>query len=273
MTLVELPPIKVDIERARAFVLAHGNARERARLDGLFGVVGPARDVVKELEGLQNTDGGFPARGQAGAPSSIDATCYVLHQLKEMPPLAGAPMASRALAYLRRTQRPDGFWQESAEAAPLVGPWARPDNPGAALYLTAVAAFSVLTLEPEHMDPLRRAASWSRQELARDGVEISTQTLVLAWGALCRLMGPESQEARWCFQQAAQRSMAAYEAAWFLLCGLEVGAGGSYVLPIAQRLAQLAGMQQEDGSWPAEPGFALESTLTALRVFRGYGVL
>jgi uncharacterized protein GlcG (DUF336 family) len=52
-----------------------------------------------------------------------------------------------------------------------------------------------------------------------------------------------------------------------------VSAGGRFALPVVQALGKLSAMQQADGSWPAEPWLAVESTLTALRVFRGYGVI
>lgn len=275
MALHELAPIRVDAQGARAFVLAHGSAREKARLEGIFGTVGPARTVVKELEALQNADGGFPARGEAGGPSSIDATCYLLSQLKDMPPLSGSPMASRAVAFLRRVQQNDGCWMESGAAAGAVGPWAHPDNPHAAPYLTALATYSMMTLEPEQMDSIRRGAAWLRRALGGDrtGEETPVQTLALAWAVFCRVHGPNSHEAGWCFHHVIRREMDAAELSWCLTCALEVGAGGPFVLPIAKGLGRLSAMQQPDGAWPAEEGLLLESTLTALRVFRGYGVL
>ncbi|HYG57820.1 MAG TPA: hypothetical protein VD902_07095 [Symbiobacteriaceae bacterium] len=273
MAHIELAPIRVDAERARAFVLARATAREKARLQGIMGTSGPDRAVVKEIEALQNADGGFPAQGTPGGPSSVDATCFLLHQLKDMPPLPGSPMASRAIAYLRRVQLAGGSWQESPEAAALAGPWARPDNPAAAAYLTALATYHILMLEPEHSDPLRRAMAWLRRDLAGDRGPLPVQTLSLTWGIACRMLGQEAAESRWCFQQLSAAHMSPDELVWFLLAGLEAGAGGRYLLPLSERLAVLGAMQGEDGAWPGEEGLALEATLTALRVFRGYGVI
>jgi hypothetical protein len=274
MAMVELAPIRVDAERARAYVLAHGGPREVARVDGLFGATGPNRNVVKELESLQNADGGFPGGGAQGGPGSVDATCYILQQLKDMPPLAGSPMASRAVAFLRRTQQTDGSWRESGEAAeaPWAGPWAKPENAASGPYLTANAAYTILTLEPEHLDPVYRAAAWLRRAMAADAADLPTQTLGLAFGLYYRLHGPRSHEAAWSFTTAMKREMTADELAWFLTCALEVSAGGKFLVPVVQGLERLAAMQQDDGAWPAEPGLELESTLSALRVFRGYGI-
>jgi len=269
VAVVELSPIRVDAERARAFVLAHGTVRDVARLEGIFGAVGPDRDVVRGLEALQNSDGGFAARQVPGNPSSIDTTCFVLHQMKDLPPLSGSPMASRAIAFLRRVQRPDGSWAESTEAAALAGPWAEPT------YLTALALFTVLTHEPEHMDPLTRGAAWLRRTLATDptGAGVPVQTLALTWTTFYRLFGPGAHEVSWALQTLLHRDRTAAERAWGGACALEVGAGGKFVLSIVRLMAQLADLQQADGSWPAEEGAPLESTLTALRVFRGYGVI
>ncbi|HLN64371.1 MAG TPA: prenyltransferase/squalene oxidase repeat-containing protein [Symbiobacteriaceae bacterium] len=273
MTVLALGPIQVDYDRARAYVLAHGAAREKARLEGIVGAVGPARDVTKALETLQNADGGFPARGVAGNPSSIDATCYTLFQLKDLPPLEGSPMASRAVSYLRRMQLIDGSWQESPEAADLVGPWARPGAPGAATYLTALAVYNILTLEPEHADPISRGVNWLRRAMAQEGEQVPLQTLACAAGAFYKYLGPNAHEASWTVTQIAKRTMDASELAWWLSVALEVAAGGKYLVPVVQGLGALAAMQREDGAFPGEEGFEVEATLTALRVFRGYGVI
>jgi hypothetical protein len=273
--------IGVDAERARAFVLAHGGPREAARLASLFGAPQPPREAVKALEALQNPDGGFPARQQPGAPSSLDTTCYVLAELKDMPPLAGSPMASRAVSFLRRMQGVDGSWQEPAEVA--ASPWAQPDEPQAQAYLTANAVYTIFTLDPEHLDPVRRGIAWLKQALA--GAEAVrgryAQTLALA-GAVCyRLDGPGSPEAvRW-LRAALDQAQEAADLAWVLTCTLEAGVGGPLLLPVVHGLERLAALQRSDGSWPGEAAFALEatldstlaSTLAALRVFRGYGVI
>lgn len=268
----ELAPIRVDSEAASAYVLANGSPRDRARLQGIFGAA-TARETARELEEIQNPDGGFPGWGQKGGPSSIDATCYTLFQMKDLPPLAGSPMASRAVAFLRRNQLTDGSWAELPAALEFAGPWAQPDNPSVAPYLTANAAYTIVTLEPEHLEPVYRAASWLRKALAGTPGAPATQTLGLCWALFYRLYGPRSTEANWSFQAAMQQELPAYELAWVLACGLEVSAGGKFTLPTVAALSSLAAMQEKTGGWPGEPGLEVEATLTALRVFRGFGVI
>jgi hypothetical protein len=273
MAVLELSPIRVNEEGARAYVLAHGAARDIARLEGIFGASGPPREVVKALEALQNPDGGFPAGGQAGGPSSVDASCYILSQLKDLPPLSGSPMASRAVSFLRRMQMMDGSWQESPEAAALAGPWAKPENPVAAPYLTAHAVYTILTMEPEHIDPIGRGVSWLRRALAQPDQQVLTQTLAYGSAVFYKYLGPDSHEAGWCASQAGKRTLDASELALWLSTALEVSAGGKFLVPVVRGLGALAAMQREDGAFPGEAGFEVEATLTALRVFRGHGII
>lgn len=272
MVIMELGSIQLDEERARAYVLAHGGLREQARLGGIYGVRPPAKEVVKALEAMQNPDGGFPSAQVSGNPSSIDTTCYILAQLKDMPPLAGSPMASRAVAFLRRNQGTDGSWQESEAAVALAPPWARRGDPMAAAYLTANAAYTLLTLEPTQRDPVARAAAWLRVVGMEEPAAAYTQTLALAWGVRYLLEGPASTGASPLLRALLERQLDASDLAWWLTIALEVGAGGACLLPLARQLVQLAGMQREDGAWPGEAGFEVEATLAALRVFRGYGI-
>src|SRR5262249_44660228 len=51
------------------------------------------------------------------------------------------PAAKRALEWLAKRQRLDGFWEEDPALADSAPPWARPGDPDARYYLTANAAF------------------------------------------------------------------------------------------------------------------------------------
>lgn len=265
----------IDVDRARAYVLAHGGSWHIARLAGIFGAPGPDREVAREFEELQNPDGGFPLLQKAGNPSSIDATCAVLAQLKEMPPLAGSPMASRAVAFLRRTQATDGSWSESEAVAAIGAALPDADLPESKGYLTAIATYTLMTLEPGHVDPIARGQSWLRVDLGREisATGIYSRTLGLAAAIWYKVLGPTSQEAAWAAHVLGQRSLDAGDLAWTLSIALEVGTGGRFLVGILQGLHGLAAMQREDGAWPSAAGLELDATLTALKVFRGYGLL
>lgn len=259
----------MDVERARAFVLAHGGVREAARLAGILTGERVEREVARSLEALQNPDGGFPARQEPGAPSAIDTTCYLLGQLADLPPLGGSPMADRALAFLRRSQGRDGAWQETSAADALVGPWA----PGARTYLTAGAAFTLAVMAPGHRDPIERAVGWLRGAVGDDGGGIYPQTLAMVT-ALLWWQNPEDPLIEAVYGRLRAGRPDAGLLAWWLSGALRVGMGGRFVVPLAEDLAALAALQQPDGSWPAaDGGFPVETTLQSLRVLRGYQLI
>lgn len=270
-----LPAFSVDVERARAFVLAHGGLRDQARLDGIFGRSEPERAAVRELEQLQNPDGGFPLQQREGNPSSVDTTLCLIAQLKDIPPLAGSPMASRALAFLRRMQEPDGSWRESKAVAPIAPDWAKQESPEAIAYLTANATYTLLTMEPEHQDPIVRGSRWLRNDLGRYGSGDSaySQTLFLAGAIWKKVVGPNSNEKAWAYDLLTRRSLTATELGWWLTTVVETGLEARFFVTIYNKLSSLGAMQQADGSFPAEEGFAVESTLTALRAFRGFKLI
>lgn len=257
MAKVELPTIQVDEEAARKYVEEHGSPLERARLAGIFGAVGPERERVAELEQRQNGDGSF-------APGGLRATAEMLGLLKELPPLAGSPMASRAVAYLRRMQQPDGAW---ADPVPGAGASAAAGE----VDLTALVAYTVLTLEPEHVNPVARASAWLRSALSAEGAAGRTGALTLAraWAVWRRLLGERAHEPIWGLDQVLRRDLSSQELTGWLECALEAEAGGRLLVTLATHLARLAELQLPDGSWPG----GVEGTLAALKVLRGFAVL
>lgn len=305
---------QVDVARARAFVLAHGGAVDVARMEGILGRTEPDRAVVRALERLQNSDGGFPVAavargagaalgttaagghhegqdtiasgGRAGArgaadsgASSIAVTCQVLAHLRDIPPLAGSPMASRAVAFLRRSQSVDGSWSAAQEGV----------DPA---LLTASAAYTLAVLEPDHPDPIVRAARWLRRTLAdgagdtrAEGTEHSREGgpgRVAALGsgsdrsaALFRAAAVWGHSGDAAAQDSAyalleQRDLTAPEIAGWLATFVELGLAARHFALAFRLLGRLAGLQQTDGSWPVGEGSAVEATLAALRVFRGF---
>lgn len=260
---------QIGLERARAFVLAHADALGTARLGGILEGARPPKELVKALEAVQNPDGGFPcgwvqALGKpepdgegAVRPSSLDATCSLLDQLRDLPPLTGSPMASRALSYLRRSQNRDGSWWE--EGAPVPGP------EGAA-YLTATVSFTLLTLDPSNRDPI----NWGLKWLEEYPGPWSQPTAFRTWGAACCHRGVDSPLAIRSWERAM--SCGNGDLAGFLSTALIAGVGGRYLVDLHQLLSFLFDARQEsDGGWPGPD--RVEATLMALRIARGFDLI
>lgn len=252
---------QIDAARAKAFVLANGGAVEVARLEGILGRDQPDRAVVRLLEERQNPDGGFPA--DAGS-SSVAATCAMLRWLRDIPPLAGSPMAGRAVSFLRRSQQVDGSWID-------------PGTTGAAAqaYMTARAVYTLLVAEPDHPDPIARGARWLRGALAGREGGAEAATLILSASVWGRPPGggPGDAMADAACGALEGRALSAWDLALWLTTFVDLGLAARHLGLAVGLLDRLAGMQQPDGGWPAEGDGRVEVTLAALRVFRGFGLL
>lgn len=277
--------------------LAVGGFPLTALGSGLGATGGTGADVPR-------SDGpaGGPAADAAGAraegPSSVAATCAVLAWLRDIPPLAGSPMASRAVSYLRRQQRVDGAWAEGAcarTASPGPGAAGPGDEPTAcdveeaplpSLGITAMAAYTLLVMDPAHEDPIARAARWLRDALA-GGAEGETAgpaaadaavttagaaTLALAAAVWRRVHVAGVPDRVWVYSPGAGRDASAGELCAVLTPLAELGLRAGDFLVALRCLEALAGMQQGEGGWPAEDGRAVAATLDALRVFRAFGL-
>ncbi|MBM0260569.1 hypothetical protein JNW89_31835, partial [Micromonospora sp. 4G55] len=96
----------VDMDAAIGFVVAHGDAVDRARLSRLRTGAPVPVELLDAAEAGQTPDGGWPAVLD-GAVGSVDATCFRLAELDDLGAL-GRPAARHALDWLAARQLPDG---------------------------------------------------------------------------------------------------------------------------------------------------------------------
>lgn len=127
------------MDAAIGYVVAHGDAVDRARLTWLRLGTPPSEDILANVEIGPAPDGGWPALWAAEV-ASVDATCFRLSELDDLAGL-GRPAARRALDWLAVRQQRDGTWEEDRSLAGHAPPWAKPGDPEARFYLTANAAF------------------------------------------------------------------------------------------------------------------------------------
>src|SRR4051794_30162293 len=112
----------VDLDAAIGYVVAHGDAVDRARLSWLCSEVTPPEDLLDKAEMGQAPGGGWPAFW-GGDIGSVDATCFRLAELDDLGAL-DRPAARRAVEWLASRQRPDGTWEEDGSLAGSAPPWA-----------------------------------------------------------------------------------------------------------------------------------------------------
>jgi hypothetical protein len=293
----------VDIDAAIGFVVAHGDAVDRARLSGLRTGAAPPEEVLVNVEGGQLANGGWPA-GYDTSVASVDATCFRLAEIDDLNGL-DRPAAKRALDWLAKRQRLDGFWEEDAALADSAPPWARPGDPDARYYLTANAAFWLAVASPAASfsasssfpassppsslasesslsssslgsgsddSPLYDAQLTRAAQALRDALDDTGAWpgfLISGWLAAAVLHRTE-----WFYESARIQftlteripTMSASDVAWMVAALRRVGANTDESLLAAAR-NRLDKTQRSDGGWPSDdaPALDVHTTLTALR--------
>lgn len=269
----------MDIDAAIGYVVAHGDQVDRARLSYLRTGARPAPGIVARTEVGQATDGGWPATWD-GTVASIDATCFRLGELDDLGALDG-PAARQALRWLADRQDADGGWDEDPKLADVAPAWARPGDPEARLYLTAIAGFwlTVAGLDARPGQPpveradggypqaVQAAAGYISGRLHPDG----TWPSYLAagwWGAAVlhrQAMFYDSARMQLVLGDRLP-GMSPADVASLLRTLRQVGVADDDWL-VKAGLRRLADTQRTDGGWPSDdgPAFDVHTTLTALR--------
>jgi hypothetical protein len=258
----------VDIDAAVGYVVARGDAVDRARLSFLRTGATPSAEIIRHVEAGQTGTGGWPAQGGGGV-ASVDATCF---RLAEIDGLGGLdrPAATRALDWLVARQRLDGTWEEDPILADAAPPWAKPGDPEARFYLTASAAYWLGVASTErHEVALTRAA-----QTLRDAVDDGAWPgfLVSGWlaAAVLHLTEYYYEAARICVVLGQRvSSMSAADAASMGVALRRAGVAADDQLLVAVR-QRLTDTQRPDGGWPSgdSPAFDVHATLDALRATR-----
>jgi hypothetical protein len=272
----------VDLDAAIGFVVAHGDAVDRARLSGLrTGAPVPA-DLLDAAEAGQAPGGGWPAILD-GEVASVDATCFRLAELDDLGAL-GRPAARHALDWLAARQLPDGGWDEDPSLAGFAPEWATPGDPEARLYLTANAGFwlTVAGLDARAAGPLdhrvggayagvvQAAAQALAAQLAPDGSWPSF--LPVGWLAAAVLHRQQMYYESARIQAVlADRipEMSPADVAWLAATLRRVDVGEEQWLLVSAR-KRLAETQRSDGGWDSDDGhqFDVHTTLRAIRACR-----
>ncbi len=271
-----------DLDAAVGYVVARGDAADRARLSRIRTDSQVSTEIVQQIEDGQLPDGAWPAPGGSNI-ASVDATCFRLGELDELNALA-RPSATRALAWLAQRQRLDGSWEEDTALAAVAPPWARPGDPEARFYQTVNAAYwlavasvdaaavadPTIYFESPYAAALERAAQAIRDELTYEGGWPGF--LVSGWlaAAVMHHMG-------WFFESARifialtdrVKTLAASDAAAMIVALRRIGVNADDSLIIAAQ-NRLNETQRPDGAWPSndDPELDVETTLVALRALR-----
>ncbi|MGW5560378.1 squalene--hopene cyclase [Micromonospora sp. NPDC003944] len=272
----------VDLEAAIGFVVAHGDAVDRARLSWLRNGTAVPAELLETAEVGQSADGGWPATW-GGPVASIDATCFRLAELDDLGAL-GRPAARRALDWLASRQQADGGWEEDASLADSAPEWARPGDPEAAFLVSANAGFwlTVAGLDARASGPLdhrvggayagvvQAAAHSLAARLRPDGSWPSY--LAAGWLSAAVLHRQEMfQESARIQVVLAERmpKMSPGDVAWLAATLRRAGVDPQDWIMV-RALRRLAETQRTDGGWESDDGhqFDVHATLAAIRAAR-----
>ncbi|MER7893516.1 prenyltransferase/squalene oxidase repeat-containing protein [Micromonospora sp. NPDC094482] len=269
----------VDLDAAIGFVVAHGDAVERARLSRLRTGAPTPPELLDMAEAGQSPDGGWPATLD-GDIASVDATCFRLAELDDLGAL-GRPAARKALDWLAARQLADGGWEEDESLAGVAPSWARPGDPEARFFLTANAGYwlAVAGRDARAGGPLdsrvggayagvvHGAAEALAGQLGPDGSWPSY--LPAGWLSAAVFHGQHryDESARILVALASRLpGMSAADAAWLAATLRRVDLDGTHPTMLAAH-RRLAETQRSDGGWESDDGhqFDVHTTLAAIR--------
>ena len=265
-----------DVDAAIGYVVAHGDSVDRARLSYLRSGAMPSIDILEKAEFGDLPDGGWPALSSSAIPS-VDATCFRLGELADLGAL-NRPAAKAALAWLARSQYPEGYWQEHESLGAVAPPWAMPGDPEATVYQTVQAAYwlavsappqRVYSEEPdyEYFPNVVLAGEAFKTTLAPNGAWPSYLAAGWLGCALLYHLGSFYESAQMQVILAERvRDMSPSDVASLTASLRRVGLSqDDWLLQSAYR--RLTDTQRHDGAWESDdgPAFDVHSTLVAIR--------
>jgi hypothetical protein len=270
----------MDVERAVAYVQAHGNSVDQARLAATLWDERPSERVRGELAAFQNPDGGFAYRLQPGQVSTVGNTAFALRLYDDLKVHRGATV-ERACRFLLDHQQEDAGWDEVEAVRALDLPeWRTPGRIETRVWLTAYCAHMLLRFGYAEAEGTRCPTDFLLAH--RDETGRLTGYLRATWIALPMLAfypGPHTKP----FRQALAFVDASFSPnwagstlAWLLRCLGDAGLPADHPL-VSRCLAELERKQRPDGSWESEDGegkvHAAGATVEALRALNEYGVI
>jgi hypothetical protein len=262
----------MEIERAIAFIQKHGDAIDRARLAAILFGHPPGPLALRTLAEAQRPDGGFAA--EKPSFSTVAATAYVLYRCDDMRYTYG-PLVTAACQFLLQRQCLDGGWDEVGALRAYAPPaWQMPGRLESRLWLTGCCSHILQQLGYHQRGRRRGPSQFLLAFQDRAGAIGDERSTWLALPTLAQDPGPGSRA----FAAALEACERAYgphwtnaDLAWMLRCLLDAGVPAGMSL-VRRALVDLEARQGRDGGWDVL-GDQASTTLQALRVFKGYGML
>jgi len=178
---------------ALEYILKNGTTWEQWRAKRLMGSTEPPPAGWAER---QNPDGGWRSREFMSPVSNMGSTSVSLMRMV-WSGLGDTPECRATVAFLRRTQQPDGRWTEDpAQYGANPPAWNRPGDLTVALWATANTAACLCALGLAHDPATEKAVAWMEANRPADGVFPGYLSTTHAMAAAYHMRGQRSEAER-----------------------------------------------------------------------------
>lgn len=260
-----------DRDKAITFVRRTGNPLDRLRLQHALGEPVSPAEAEEVLAAYQFPDGSWDcttAEEQARRIGSLGGTIHCLRWLRELG-LGGRSQMVRTLEFLASIQALDGsFYETEAKLAHSPQSWLQEETLIDRFYFTAAVPMRLFSLGSGGHPIIPPAIEWLERHWT--DWELVTGTWYNLWALLC-LYPAVAQLSAAQYQRGYAQALdwlprlEAQPLTWFL----DALHGARYTVDeplVAQGLARLLTLQDEDGVWPDERASMVETTVTAMRL-------
>jgi hypothetical protein len=268
----------VNADISLSFVTTNGTDLEKARLQTILFGSDPEPHVLDGFNRLQNADGGFPCRLQAGKPSSLERTHLALWWLEELD-RSSSTEVDRAIDFIADKQSNDGSWDEDlALPRQYLPPWIIPGDLLTRLYLTAYSVYWLGASGHQEHPAFNKGLNFLVEFQDDAGEFIGyLHTTWLATSAFIMAGDQYAVRAKRGMLALMNRPLSDYEAsqlAWLLNSFKTAGISRGHHVA-THFLIKLRQLRRQNGSWASEDGdmHAVDSTIESLRVFKRFGHL
>ncbi|UCC20617.1 MAG: terpene cyclase/mutase family protein [Promethearchaeota archaeon] len=268
----------MNIQKSLKFIETQGNFIEKARLSIIIRDEKPTLDVIKKLNLMQNSDGGFSY--WVKQVSNITDTCYILEWFDDLKVFKGEAV-DRACKFLLDRQQEDGGWDEVPKVSNYNPPkWMLPGRIETRVWLTAYCAHVLIRFGYAEAKGTKCPTDFLLANCNSKGrLAGYLRATWLALPMLAFFPGPDSESFIRAVKVVEENFSSDWKGAyiaWLIRCLKDGGLDPNHNLVI-KSLSTLKKLQKLDGSWDPEEGEGEEhrvnATICALRAFKEFNVL
>jgi hypothetical protein len=268
----------LNIEKSIKFIDTHGNFIEKARLSVILRGEKPSLEILKKLNLMQNSDGGFSY--WVKEISTITDTCYILEWFDDLNVFKGKTV-EKACQFLLDHQLQDGGWDEVSEITNYNSPkWMVPGLIENRVWLTAYCSHVLIRFGYAEAEGTKCPTHFLLANCDSSGrLKGYLRATWLALPMLAFYPGPDPETFNTAIRVVEENFSPDWKGAyiaWLIRSLKDAGLSSDHSL-VKKSISELENKQKNDGSWDPEEGEGEEhrvnATICALRAFNEYNLL